>query len=76
MTKNKETNKKNNKRKKILYELVQESKKPLFIIIGALTKAKLLKQYEYEVKEYGRLDLKPSITENEFNKIIKNYEED
>ncbi len=79
MTKKKtegKTTKKNNtpvKDKKILYEAVQENNTPNFIIIGALSKAGLLTQYEYEKSVYGKEDLEPTITLDELEMIIKNF---
>lgn len=58
---------------KILYEAVQENDAPHYIIVGALSKAGLLQQYEYEESVYGKEDLEPSITIDELKLIIKNF---
>lgn len=62
-----------NKTKKILYEAVQENPTRNYIIVGALSRAGLLKQYREEEAVYGIENLKPSITDDELNKIIKDY---
>ncbi|WP_042693440.1 hypothetical protein [Methanobrevibacter oralis] len=58
-----------------LYEAVQENKTENFIIIGALTKAGLINQYIHEKEVYlsKTEEIKPTITDTELNKIIKNY---
>lgn len=58
-----------------LYEAVQENKTENFIIIGALTKAGLINQYIHEKEVYlsKTEEIKPTITDEELNKIIKNY---
>ena len=61
------------KEKKILYEAVQENSTKNFIIIGALSKADLLQQYRYEESVYGKEDIEPSITDDELEKIIKDF---
>ena len=60
-------------KKLILYEAVKANTTPEYIIIGALSLAGLLKQYREEEQLYGVEDLKPSITANELDKIIKNF---
>lgn len=71
------TTKKNNTpkttKKLVLYEAVQENPTKNFIIMGALSKAGLLEKYRKEEKEHGIENLKPSITESELNKIIKEF---
>lgn len=62
-----------NKTKKILYEAVQDNPTRNYIIVGALSRAGLLKQYREEEAVYGVENLKPSITDDELNKIIKDY---
>lgn len=62
-----------NKTKKILYEAVHENPTRNYIIVGALSRAGLLKQYREEEAVYGVENLKPSITDDELNKIIKDY---
>ena len=59
--------------KRILYELVAESSLREYVIVGALAKAGLLSQFEQEKKEYGYQDVKPSITEKEFDKILSDF---
>lgn len=61
------------KTKKILYEAVKDNPTRNYIIIGALSRAGLLKQYREEEAVYGIENLKPSITDDELNKIIKDY---
>ena len=61
------------KTKKILYEAVQGNPTRNYIIVGALSRAGLLKQYREEEAVYGVENLKPSITDDELNKIIKDY---
>ena len=41
--------------------------------MGALTQAGLYNQYKQEETIYGVENIKPSITTDELNKIIKNY---
>ena len=62
-----------NKTKKILYEAVQGNPTRNYIIVGALSRAGLLRQYREEEAVYGIENLKPSITDDELNKIIKDY---
>ncbi len=69
----KETPKKPNTKKRILCELVEESKTRNYIIEGALSRAGLLDQYYTEKAERDIKDLKPSITEHEFENIIKEF---
>lgn len=59
--------------KRILYELVAESPLREYVITGALARAGLLPQFEQEKKEYGYNDIKPSITEKEFDKILSDF---
>ncbi|MCC9261563.1 MAG: hypothetical protein K8V75_04190 [Methanobrevibacter woesei] len=61
------------KTKKILYEAVKDNPTRNYIIIGALSRAGLLKQYREEEAVYGIENIKPSITDDELNKIIKDY---
>lgn len=61
------------KTKKILYEAVRDNPTRNYIIVGALSRAGLLKQYREEEAVYGVENLKPSITDDELNKIIKDY---
>ena len=59
--------------KKILFEAVQEHSEKNYIIVGALTKAGLIGQYLHEESVYGVEDIEPTITEDELNKIIKDF---
>lgn len=59
--------------KRVLVELVAESPEREFKIIGALAKAGLLSQYEHEKECLGRFDIEPSITEEEFEKILSDF---
>lgn len=54
-----------------LVELVQSSKLHYPLIIMNLSRAGLLKQYEEELNAQGRLDIQPTLTQNEFNKIME-----
>ena len=60
-------------KKRILYELVDESDLREYIIVGALVKAGLLPQFEQEKVEYGLEDIKPTITQKEFDKILSDF---
>lgn len=62
--------KKETAKKFTLVELVAKSEVHYPSIIMDLHKAGLLQQYEEELEAYGRLDIEPTITEAEFNKII------
>ena len=75
MTKKSEekTKKENNSPKKILYELVEESKIEEHKIMGALGKAGLIEQYVDEKSKFGRFDIEPSLTQAEFDKILKDF---
>ena len=81
MTKKKEEVKKEKDKKEakpageklILYEAVQANTTPLFIIMGALSYAGLIRQYEAEEAVYGIEDIEPSITNTELDKIIKKF---
>ena len=53
-----------------LVELVKSSDAHYPSIIMDLHQAGLLEQYKEELKAYGRLDIEPTITKKEFNKII------
>lgn len=76
MTKKEESKPKKNttsSKKEILYELMQESPIEEHKKVGALGKAGLLDQYEDEKTKYGRFDIEPSITKDEFEKILKDF---
>ena len=59
--------------KKVLYKLVEESRIKKHTIMGALSKAGLLPQYEKEVIDSERLIIPETITQKEFDKIIETY---
>ena len=63
----------NTKEKLILFEAVDKHPTKNYIILGALTYAGLIKQYTEEEAVYGKEDIKPTITIDELNKIIKNF---
>lgn len=67
------TKKENNSPKKILYELVKESEIEEHKIMGALGKAGLIEQYEDEQLKYNRFDIEPTLTQTEFDKILKDF---
>ena len=70
MTKN--SKKKNETSEKFtLVELVNKSDLHYPLIVMNLSRAGLLQQYEEEIAAYGRLDIEPSMTEAEFNKIME-----
>ena len=73
----KTTPKNNNKtpagEKLILLELVNNYPERYDIKIGALSRAGLLDQYRHEEAVYEKEEIKPSMTVDEFTKIIKNY---
>ena len=69
----KETTPKPKQEKVILYEAVRDNPTPNYIIVGALSLAGLLPQYRSEEENYGIEDIKPSITIDELNKLIKNF---
>ena len=71
MTKAKTTKKKTSEEKFTLVELVQSSDLHYPLIVMNLSRAGLLEQYEKEVEEQGRLDIEPTITLTEFNKIME-----
>lgn len=53
-----------------LVELVKKSEAHYPSIIMDLAEAGLLEQYYQELEDYGRLDIEPTITIDEFKKII------
>lgn len=67
------TKKENNSPKKILYELVQESEIEEHKIMGALGKAGLIEQYNDEKIKFDRFDIEPTLTQAEFDKILKDF---
>lgn len=75
MTKKSEekTKKENNTSKRILYELVNESEIEEHKIMGALGKAGLIEQYENEKLKYNRFNIEPTLTQAEFDKILKDF---
>ena len=60
-------------KKRILYELVEESPLREYVICGALGKAGLLPQFEQEKIDYGFNDVEPSVTQKEFDKIVSDF---
>lgn len=70
MTKSKKKDK-TSKEKFTLVELVSNSDLHYPLIVMNLSRAGLLKQYEEEVEAQGRLDIEPTMTEAEFNKIME-----
>lgn len=72
-TKKEETSKKPVGEKLILFEAVENNPTPNYIVLGALSLAGLIRQYEEEKLVYGIEDLEPSITADELNKIIKKF---
>lgn len=60
-------------KKETLFDLAKTSETKEYIIVGALCKAGLLKQYNQEKKDYGINDITPSMTLDEFNKIINDF---
>ena len=75
MTKKSEekTKKENNTSKRILYELVNESEIEEHKLMGALGKAGLIEQYENEKLKYNRFNIEPTLTQAEFDKILKDF---
>lgn len=67
----KKTKKETSEEKFTLVELVSNSDLHYPLIIMNLSRAGLLRQYEEEVEAYGRLDIEPSMTLTEFNKIME-----
>lgn len=59
--------------KLILLELVNAYPERYDIKIGALSRAGLLDQYRHEESVYEKEEIKPSMTVDEFTKIIKDY---
>lgn len=60
-------------KKLILCELVEACPKPNWVIIGALSQAGLLDQYNQELEMYGYEVIEPSITVDELTKILKEF---
>lgn len=57
-----------------LMELVEQSKKPVPVIVGVFSENKLLKQYDDELLAKARgKEIKPSMTLADFNKKIEEY---
>ena len=59
--------------KLILWEAVDAYPLQNWIIMGALSKAGLLEEYKYQKANFEKVDLKPSITVEELNKIITEF---
>ena len=69
MTKSKK--KKETAEKFTLVELVENSDLHYPLIIMNLSRAGLLQQYEEEKEALGRLDIEPSMTQAEFDKLME-----
>lgn len=67
----KKTGETSKKDKFTLLELVANSNLHYPLIIMNLSRAGLLEQYEYEQEVFGRLDIAPSLTQDEFNKLME-----
>ena len=65
------TKKKSSAKKFTLVELVANSDLHYPLIVMNLSRAGLLEQYEYEQEVFGRLDIAPSLTQDEFNKLME-----
>ena len=70
-TKKKTTTKKTSEKKFTLVELVESSDLHYPLIVMNLSRAGLLEQYENEKEAFGIMDIEPTITEAEFNKIME-----
>lgn len=57
----------------ILCELVESFTEPNWVIIGALSRAGLLEQYNHELEAYGYETIEPSISVDELSDIIKEF---
>lgn len=64
------TKKKEEEEKFTLIELVESSNVHYPSLIMDLHRAGLLEQYKEELEAYGRLDIEPTMTQSEFNKIL------
>lgn len=71
MTKTKKSTAKPSSEKFTLVELVQSSDLHYPLIVMNLSRAGLYEQYEEELNAQGRLDIKPTMTQAEFNKIME-----
>lgn len=60
-------------KKLILCEAVEAYPEQNWVIMGALSQSDLLEQYHQELEDYGYKDIKPSITADELDKIIKEF---
>ena len=60
-------------KKLILCEVVEAYPKPNWVIVGALSNAGLLEQYQHELEVYGYETIEPSITVDELTKIINDF---
>lgn len=63
--------KQSSEKKFTLVELVSNSDLHYPLIVMNLSRAGLLEQFEKEKEASGRLDIEPSMTEAEFNKIME-----
>lgn len=76
MTTTKKTEKQKNTTKKAeesLYEAVQKHPERLYVKIGALSRAGLLRQYNEEEQLYGREVLKKTTNQDEITELINKY---
>lgn len=73
MSKKEETKKQTTKKAEplqVLVELVLQDTTPMPWIIYNLARKGLLEQYEQELQDYGIHEIKPTITKEDYNKII------
>ena len=74
MTTTKKTEKpKTKKAEESLYEAVQKHPERLYVKIGALSRAGLLRQYNEEEQLYGREVLKKTTNQDEITELINKY---
>ena len=71
MTKTKKKEETSKEEKFTLVDLVESSDLHYPLIIMNLSRAGLLEQYEKEVEAQGTLDIEPTMTLTEFNKIME-----
>ena len=71
MTKKEKKKEEPSEEKFTLVELVNNSDMHYPLIVMNLSRAGLLQQYESEVEAQGTLDIEPTMTLTEFNKIME-----
>ena len=71
MTKKEKKKEETSEEKFTLVELVNNSDMHYPLIVMNLSRAGLLQQYESEVEAQGTLDIEPTMTLTEFNKIME-----